>query len=188
MSLHHAILGILSVMPMTGYELKTQAFDQSVAHFWQADQSQIYRTLGKMEEDGWLTYELEVQDGRPNRKVYHLTDAGRAELARWLRTPQPLPVNREAFLIQLFFGASLTNEELLELVAGQRTGHAARLAGYEQIPIPPLEDPSLDRMRTLWRLTLDLGIAIEHARLAWLDQCAAVIANLPEADEQESRP
>ncbi|MBK8990001.1 MAG: PadR family transcriptional regulator [Chloroflexi bacterium] len=183
MSLHHAILGLLSVMPMTGYDLKTQAFDESVTHFWQADQSQIYRSLSKMEEDGWLTYDLEVQDGRPNRKVYHLTTDGRTELDRWLRMAQPLPVNREAFLVQLFFGWTLTNQTLLELVAGQRAGHAARLAEFAQIPMPPLEDPQIDRMRTLWRLTLELGMAIERTYLDWLDQCTAVITNLPEADK-----
>lgn len=179
MSLQHAILGILSMMPMTGYDLKTQAFDQSVAHFWQADQSQIYRALGKMEADGWLTYELQVQDGRPNRKVYHLTPAGRAELARWLRAEQPLPVNREAFLVQIFFGASLENATLLALIAGQQAGHAARLAEFQQISMPPLEDPQFDRMRALWRLTLELGIAIEQTYLHWLDQCTAVITDLP---------
>jgi len=183
-SLQHAILGILSVAPMTGYDLKTQAFDQTVAHFWQADQSQIYRTLSKMEENGLVTYELEVQEGRPNRKVYHLTPAGRAELDRWLRTEQPLPVNREPFLVQLFFGWRLTNKTLLELVARQQAAHAERLAAYEQIPMPPLGDPSLDRMRTLWRLTLELGIAIEQTYLDWLDQCAAVIADSPEVDDE----
>jgi len=186
MSLSHAILGLLTVMPMTGYELKTQAFDTTVAHFWQADQSQIYRTLSKMEEDGLVTYELEVQADRPNRKVYRLTAAGRAELERWLRTEQPLPTNREPFLVQLFFGWRLTNETLLELVAGQRAAHAERLATYERIPMPPLGDPSLDRMRTLWRLTLELGIAIERTYLDWLDRCAAVIADLPGADNEQS--
>jgi PadR family transcriptional regulator, regulatory protein AphA len=125
-----------------------------------------------------------VQDGRPNRKVYQLTKAGRAELARWLRTEQPLPVNREALLVQLFFGASLDNATLLALVAGQRAGHAARLAEFEQIPMPPLEDPQLDRMRTLWRLTLELGISLEQTYLDWLDKCTAVIANLPEIDDE----
>lgn len=167
---------------MTGYDLKTQAFDQSVAHFWQADQSQIYRTLANMEAEGWVTYELEVQDGRPNRKVYHLTTEGQAELDRWLHTEQPLPVNREAFLVQLFFGWTLANETLLELVAGQRAGHAARLAEFQQIPMPPLEDPQIDRMRTLWRLTLELGMAIEQTYLDWLEQCTAVISNLPETN------
>ncbi|MBE2201279.1 MAG: PadR family transcriptional regulator [Anaerolinea sp.] len=183
MSLHHAILGILSVMPMTGYDLKTQAFDQSVAHFWQADQSQIYRTLSKMQEDGWVRHEVEVQAERPNRKVFHLTDAGRAELTRWLHTEQSLPVNREAFLVQMFFGASLSNETLLALIAGQRAGHVKRLAAFEQIPVPPLEKPDIDRVRTLWRLTLELGMTIEQAYLDWLDVCTAVISVLPETND-----
>lgn len=101
---------------------------------------------------------------------------------------QSLAVNREAFLVQLFFGWTLANETLLELVAGQRAGHAARLAEFKQIPMPPLEDPQIDRMRTLGRLTLELGIAIERTYLDWLDQCTAVISNLPEIDENEAQP
>lgn len=183
MSLPHAILGILSVMPMSGYDLKTQAFDQSVAHFWQADQSQIYRTLSRMEAEGWVEYQLEVQTDRPNRKIYSLTDAGRAELQRWLHTEQPLPVNREAFLVQMFFGASLSNETLLAHIAAQRARHQARLAQFEQIPVSPLDDPEIDRMRTLWRLTLELGVALEQTYLNWLDTCASMVSEL---DEEES--
>jgi DNA-binding PadR family transcriptional regulator len=99
MSLPHAILGFLSALPMTGYELKTQAFDRSVAHFWPAVLPQIYRELEALEARGWATHTVHVQQGRPNRKVYTITLAGRVELDRWLRTHQPLPAHREAFLI-----------------------------------------------------------------------------------------
>ncbi len=184
MSLSHAILGLLSVQPMTGYDLKNRAFDHSVTHFWQADQSQIYRTLGKMEETGWLTYELERQDDRPNRKVYHLTDSGRAELDRWLRTEQPLPANREPFLVQLFFGATLPNETLLALLDQQKAAHEAQLALFAEIPMPPIDDPQIERMRTLRRLTLQLGVTIEKSYLTWLAECTAVVATLPHSPEE----
>mgnify|MGYP003565227123 CR=1 FL=1 len=52
MSLKYAILGILNAFPMTGYDLKHQAFDATVRHFWPADQSQIYRTLNRLTERG----------------------------------------------------------------------------------------------------------------------------------------
>src|SRR5258705_13680872 len=55
MSLAHAILGMLQTRPMTGYDLKVECFDNSIAHFWQADQAQIYRTLDKLAEDGLVT-------------------------------------------------------------------------------------------------------------------------------------
>ena len=69
MSLKHAILGLLTVTPMTGYDLKHRAFDVAIAHFWKADQSQIYRTLNRLSEAGWVQSEIEAQDERPDRKV-----------------------------------------------------------------------------------------------------------------------
>ena len=178
MSLSHATLGLLTVMPMTGYDLKNQAFDSTIAHFWQADQAQIYRTLTAMADAGWVESRLEIQEERPNRKVYHITQAGRAELLRWMQTEQPLPVNREAFLIQLFFGGMLPNDAILNQIERQRAGHAERLARYTEIPTPPLDERDLDRDRVFWRLTLELGIALEQTYLRWLEMCAATIETL----------
>jgi len=179
MSLPHAILGILRNQPMTGYDLKTACFDKSIAHFWPADQAQIYRTLDRMAADGWVTAELEVQDGRPNRKVYHLTDGGRAELDRWLQANQPLPAYREPFLIQLFFAGELSNAAIATLLAHQRELHQERLARYHAIPLPPLAELSAERDLSLQRLTLELGIALEQAKLAWLEKAEEVVRGLP---------
>ncbi len=185
MSLPHAILGLLTIMPMTGYDLKTQAFDQTIAHFWQADQAQIYRTLAMMAESGWVESTLEVQEGRPNRKVYHITEAGRAELCRWLNTEQPLPVYRDPFLVQMFFSDELDTATVLQHIARQREGHAARLEQYRHIPLPPLGSSELDRRRTFWRLTLEMGIALEQMYIDWLDRCEAIVRGM-DADPASS--
>ena len=71
---------------MTGYELK-KFFDTSVAHFWNAELSQIYPALKAMESEGLVEMKVEVQDDRPNRKVYSITDSGRRELLEWLAKP-----------------------------------------------------------------------------------------------------
>lgn len=86
MSLEHAVLGLLSYEPMTGYDIKKMV-DLSVSHFWPAVQSQIYKTLGRMEADGWLTVETIPQEPRPPRKVYAITETGRTELLAWLEAP-----------------------------------------------------------------------------------------------------
>jgi PadR family transcriptional regulator, regulatory protein AphA len=187
MSLSHAILGLLTVTPMTGYDLKTQAFDNTIAHFWQADQSQIYRNLAAMTKSGWVEKKLEVQQHRPNRKVYHITPAGRAELERWLRTEKPLPVYREPFLVQMFFAGELDTDTILAHINQQRAGHQARLTDYENIPIPSHPDPTLDRKRIFWRLTLEMGIATERAYINWLDQCEAIIQDI-EQDQTKGTP
>ena len=184
MSLSHAILGLLTVMPMTGYDLKTQAFDNTIAHFWQADQTQIYRTLAGMAESGWVESTLEIQEDRPNRKVYHITPAGRDELRRWLHAEQPLPVYREPFLVQMFFAAELDDETILARMAQQRAGHQARLAHYESIRVAVPDDPALARQRAFWRMTLKMGMAMERAYIDWLDQCEVVVRDMDEdADE-----
>ncbi|MCS6871267.1 MAG: PadR family transcriptional regulator [Anaerolineae bacterium] len=180
MSLLHAILGILNLTEASGYDLKTQMFDRSVAHFWQADQAQIYRTLEKLAEQGWVESRLEIQTERPNRKVYRITEAGRAELYRWLNEPQALPIHREPFLIQLFFGAQLPNQTLIALAKHQLALHEQKLAEYEQIPLPKLETQP-DRAHTLMRLTLDLGIASEKLYIDWLKQVIGTLEHLPES-------
>lgn len=169
MSLAHAILGFLSYAPMTGYDLKTVCFDTSVAHFWQADQAQIYRTLEKLAEAGRVVSQMEIQTERPNRRVYSLTDAGRAELERWLRQPQPLPQHREPFLVQLFFADGLDDDEVLALMEQQRALHQQKLAHYRQIPAPPLDTPDLPRQQLFIRLTLEMGLRNEQAYLDWLE-------------------
>ena len=180
MSLLHAILGILNLTEASGYDLKTQMFDRSVAHFWQADQAQIYRTLEKLAENGWVESRLEIQTERPNRKVYRITDTGRVELIRWLGEPQALPTHREPFLIQLFFGTLLSNEALLTLAKHQLRQHQQKLEEYTQTLLPQLAEQA-DRAHALMRLTLDLGISSEKLYVAWLQQVIHALESLPEA-------
>src|SRR3954453_3936315 len=86
MALPHAILVSLCEQAGSGYEL-ARRFDRSIGYFWAATHQQIYRTLPAMEADGWLHVEVVAQHGRPDKKVYDVTDVGRAELTRWIAEP-----------------------------------------------------------------------------------------------------
>jgi DNA-binding PadR family transcriptional regulator len=79
MSLRHGIPGLLNYKPSTGYEINT-FFKQSLAFFWQAQTSQIYRELNKLESDGLAESEMVIQRGKPNKKVYSITEAALAEM------------------------------------------------------------------------------------------------------------
>jgi DNA-binding PadR family transcriptional regulator len=115
MPLEHAILAFLEFRPMSGYDLK-KFFDVSVAHFWSATQSHIYKSLEGLEKGGWVASQFIPQEGKPNRKEYHITEAGRAELRRWLKAPLPLDPVRHAWLIQVFFSHNSSNEEIVALL------------------------------------------------------------------------
>src|SRR5258707_12071742 len=86
MSLPHLLLGLLNASPMSGYDLN-KVFNTTIQHFWTTDQSQIYRTLYKLEEEGKVRVETIIQEDNPNKKVYHVTEVGAAELRQWLSKP-----------------------------------------------------------------------------------------------------
>ena len=86
MALPHAILVSLCEQAGSGYEL-ARRFDRSIGYFWNATHQQIYRTLRVMENDGWVCATTVAQHGRPDKKVYTVSDGGRAELARWIAEP-----------------------------------------------------------------------------------------------------
>lgn len=175
MSLAHAILGLLQQEEMTGYDLKTSCFDQCIAHLWPADQAQIYRTLDKLVEQGWITCTVAIQQERPNRKVYSVTEAGKAELSRWLQCPQPLPTVREPLLIQLFFAEGLPDGTIIHLLKQQLGARCEKLAECENIELPTLDDKSASREQLMQRLVLDLVIRREQTHIDWLKTAIDVI-------------
>ena len=101
MSLEHILLGLLRE-PATGYDLKN-AFEESARHFWSAELSQIYPTLKRLEQKRMLWSRLEPSPKGPNRRVYSLTDEGRTELLRWLRSGPAVGTERFGYLAQLYF-------------------------------------------------------------------------------------
>jgi DNA-binding PadR family transcriptional regulator len=87
LSLRHAILGVLEFQPLHGYALKC-VLEEGISHVWPVNLAAIYPSLRKLEEEGLVTHETEsTQSGRPDRKVYSVTEAGRTELSRWRRLP-----------------------------------------------------------------------------------------------------
>jgi PadR family transcriptional regulator AphA len=172
MSLKHAILGFLSFKSLTGYELK-KAFDRSVRHFWPANQSQIYRELAALNKEGFVQQEVIEREDRLDKKLYHVTDAGRAELHRWLAAPLPAQSYREPFLIQLYFGGRLSDPELLDLLQHEIQETEQRLEKYKSMygsyvdKVDSHEDP-----RAFFISILNREFGVQFT-LEWLQSVAA---------------
>lgn len=181
MPLAHAILASLEFQPMTGYDLK-KFFDKSVGHFWTTTQSHIYKALNDLEKEGWVQMEIIKQEDRPNRKEYSITQSGRAELRRWLTTPLPPAPVREAWLVQLFFSHTSTDEEITALIEERGKNIGEIVAAYKeqtQVSIPQDLPPGLERARALWQITLDYGIAFYQFELQWNRKMLERVKNLP---------
>ncbi len=171
MSLDFAILGFLNYHPYTGYDLK-KIFDGSVRHFWPADQSQIYRTLARLTEESLVEMEKVPQEDRPDRKVYHITEAGREKLQNWLIAPPPMDEPRSAPLIQVFFAGLLTDEEILAKFESFAETMRLILQRYDQVADqlgPFQEEITSPREHFFWLLTLENGIRSMKANLEWAE-------------------
>jgi PadR family transcriptional regulator AphA len=175
----HPILDFLNDRSYTCYELK-KIFDSSVGHFWPADPSQIYRTLTHLTENGWAEMEKKPQEDRPDRKVYHVTEAGRKELLKWIAGPPAMVESRIAPLIQVFFNSQLSHEEILAKFEGFAEAMRAVLNHYEQVPeqiVPLREVITSPREQFFWLLTLENGICHILANRAWATSVIERIKN-----------
>jgi DNA-binding PadR family transcriptional regulator len=188
MSLRGAILGFLSLEPTSGYTLK-QRFDGSVQSFWTATQSQIYRELHALEEEGAVEVERLPGEGRPDRKVYSLTKRGREQLAAWLAEPLDPLVLRHPLLLKFVFAAELAPAALDALltryadgVQAMRRDYAARLESDEIFSLA-----RTPRERAVWRLAIEHGLGWCDAELDWIEHAARQLSRAPKGRKRWSR-
>ncbi len=179
MSLKHAILGFLSYSPLSGYDLK-KGFDRSVRHFWPANQSQIYRTLAQLDEDGLVEKEIVERDDRLDMKIYNITQTGRTELHQWLSTPLPELDNREPFLIQVFFGGAVSDDEIIHLMQTKLRSIEEHLVVYKAIHQASQASPqNIQNQRAFFlsMLTLEIGHRSDQTSAEWLKSAIQRIQN-----------
>lgn len=170
MALEHAILVSLAERAASGYEL-ARRFDASIGHFWKASHQQIYKVLGRMETGGWVASDLIAQDGRPDKRVYALTDAGRAELHDWTARPTGPEHLRSEFAVKVRALPFGDRDAVIADVRRRRATHAEQLAFYTDSAERFYPDPDTltDDQLGGW-LVLRGGILAEQAGLDWCDE------------------
>lgn len=170
MALEHAILVSLRERPASGLDL-ARRFDRSIGFFWSATHQQIYRVLGRMEADGWVRSTALEQHGRPDKKVYKVTAAGRGQLAAWLASPMPTEKFRSELAVRLRGASFGDRAAVLDEVRQQRADHATRLAHYEHLAARDFPDPAALTGQDLdVYLVLRGGIRLEQFWVGWLTE------------------
>jgi DNA-binding PadR family transcriptional regulator len=127
--LRHAALGLLARGPASGYDL-LKVFEASMANVWPATQSQLYGELNKLADAGLI----EVAElGPRGRKEYAITETGRAELHRWMTSPQEDPAFRSAQLLRVFLLDELPPGEARKYLVALRAHAVGEHERYAQI-------------------------------------------------------
>ena len=178
MSLSHAILTALLDEDLTGYALAKQ-FDVSLGFFWQASHQQIYRELKGLHLAGSVNV-LEVpQHGKPDKRIYSLTNQGRQMLDSWITQSTRHRGAKDELFIKLFNVGSVPVEQVTEAVAQRQVEHARKLELYRKIEARNYASPSTlpDRKKGVY-LSLLAGIRQEQTALAWCDDALDLLGTV----------
>jgi len=124
MPLHHAVLALLAAKPAHGYELKA-SFEQAVGEQWGGlNIGHLYQVLDRLARDGLIESERQPQPVKPDRLVHRITQAGRAELDRWLDEPSVRTRGyRDDFFLKVVAAAQAGEAETLAAVLRRQRIH-----------------------------------------------------------------
>ena len=191
MSIDHAILGLLSLNSLSGYDVK-KMFEGSAALYWSGNNNQIYKALIKLHEQGWVRYETQTQDNSPTRKIYSITEKGNEELRRWVLTSPEIPQVRNSFLIQLAWADQLSANELDDLLGKYEGELRAQLAmlnfqkqhrnispsGVSRDAYINVSSARTSRETFLWNMILENWVSYYQTELDWVSKLRVEAAQL----------
>jgi PadR family transcriptional regulator, regulatory protein AphA len=182
----YAILGILSLGPMSGYDIR-KMFEKSIGNFWSESYGQIYPLLKTLVDEGFATSCIERQVGKPDRHVYSLTDRGREELRRWLTEPVKDQIGRIEIALKLFFGHEVGAADSIGQVERFREMRNQEIYALQAIE-ERLRAEQADNVNLPYILaTVSYGQHVTRALLDWCEETLSVLHGLSEAEKQELR-
>jgi DNA-binding PadR family transcriptional regulator len=180
-SLEFILLGLLALRPSTGYDLK-KTMDISIRYISPVALSQIYPTLKKMTEDGLVTFEVEERSGKPDLKIYSITDIGHALFRQWLAEPyKPDPYRFDHFTLRFYFSSLLDKPTLLNHIRTELAFRQAQLDAARNLQLDDLGDMApieeLDMARTVkfWELYHQYGLQFMETYTNWLKYILGVV-------------
>ena len=174
----YVILGMLGIgSGGSGYEIR-KAIEETVGSFWGESYGQIYPSLRRLAVEGLVEERPPESRSNTRRHEYALTESGRACFREWLRLPFQNDPPRNEFLLKLFFGGEAgpqvsighvrevqrRNRQMLDTLHGIEA--AARNASWQH------------PHRRYWMLTLNLGLALTKAALAWCESALTELETL----------
>jgi DNA-binding PadR family transcriptional regulator len=162
----YLVLGLVACGASTSYELK-QRVAGSVGFMWSFPHSALYAEPARLVGLGLLSDEQEEHGRR--RRLYTITDQGRAELESWLRQPPTEPPQlRDLGLLKLFFSNLTSENDVRALAEAQVAVHRERLAIYQQIEAAKPAEPD----DPFPYATLRMGFMCENAFIAFWEEIA----------------
>ncbi|WP_405497268.1 PadR family transcriptional regulator [Nocardia sp. NBC_00511] len=175
MQLDYVILGALALGRYSGYDLRRWMEGSGRYIGYGVQLPQIYRRLGVLVDRGLVEFEVDPREGRPDAKVYSLTEAGRAVLLEWARSPfepSPRPMDPD-FKLRFYFAGQLDRDIAIDIVRTELEYRLKHDNLTAEAPSPPKYEPQIPDLDTEWARQIHImghehGYASTAAYIAWL--------------------
>lgn len=125
-----SLLAMISLQPRYGYQLRLE-FDKRTGGRWPLNVGQVYKTLDRLERDGFVTKSETTDDD--GHVFYQITDAGKKRVDHWFSTAESSSaLGRDELAIKLAIAVTLPGVDSDSLVRAQRDAALARLHSLTQ--------------------------------------------------------
>lgn len=172
-----AVLGCLSIRPMSAYEIKH--FMQGTTHyFWMEHEAQLYPTLSKLHDAKFVSCREEEAEKSGIRKIYKITAKGKSALTEWLiKSEEPVSYRNE-FLLKLFFGDKVDTKFMRKKIETYAASLSQELHLFEHL-IDELHSVKVSEKRRFFiEATIRYGIKSKQAEIAWCHETQAMLKKL----------
>ncbi|MDD9379863.1 PadR family transcriptional regulator [Streptomyces sp. ZAF1911] len=180
MALRHAVLAALLDEELSGYQL-AKAFGTGVANFWHALPQQLYTELARLEREGFIAGREVVQDTRPNKRLFQVTDAGLAELERFTAAETKPCVIRDDLLVKVQAAEHVDTEALIAQLAERTAFATAKAELFEELLRSMRGERTEEEFlrhgaRIGPYLTCMRGLEFERANRAWYERTTIILS------------
>ena len=171
----YAILGMLSIRPMSGYDIK-KMISESIGNFWQESYGQLYPALEKLVDEKLVRHQSPSLESGRAKKIYALTKTGQKTLAKWLEEPVSSIVIRNELLLKLFFGHEMTETQRREHIENHKTKAQEKLKSFKMIEKTLRSNKANSDKVLHWITTLKYGQCIAEAEIKWAKEILTSLA------------
>jgi PadR family transcriptional regulator, regulatory protein AphA len=176
MNIRTLCLGILSFQEASGYEIKKEIEEGMFSHFIDASFGSIYPALSQLNAEGLVTVRAEEQTGRPDKKVYAVTDQGREALAKGLLVIPARDKYKSEFLFEMLFKEMLPASHIRLAIEKQLQDLKQELARMHECRASGQTDKGSEFIMGYGEAVLTGGAKYLEMRLAEMQPESAIAA------------
>lgn len=182
MNVRTLCLAILYEGPASGYEIRKLSMDEThkFAHFVDASYAAIYPALNKLEEEGLISGRVEHQEGKPAKRVYEITEAGRKEFVRSISQMPEADKFKSEFLLMATHAEILPPRLIREAIEHRIASLREKVQALEECDTCACSPGS--------RFVLAYGLVMTRTSLAFLEEHRAMLEDVAGAAVEQDTP